>query len=121
MPVITTKARELHPAGVYRATFRQAEERTSERTNGTYLMWRFDARTKEGATFAITAASSINSTPRAKLWSWTEALLRRPLVVGESIELNDLAGRECLIDVQIEVKGGEEYSAVMAVLPFPDA
>lgn len=121
MPIVTAKSRELLPPKLYPASLTEVQERISERNGGEYFQWHFRVQRKDGNTAMLSATSSTTFTQKSKAWAWAEALLGRPIAVGEKFELNDLAGKSCLLDVRVDQREGLEFNSVAAVLPPPDA
>ena len=93
------KAEEYEPmeVGDYRATFTRYEE--DEGIHGPMVKWFFDLQDEDYEGRSISGISSTSFNPMSKMWAWVQALLGRPIEDGEEIDLDELIGREVMIDV----------------------
>jgi hypothetical protein len=93
------KAEEYEPIelGDYRAKFTRYEE--DEGIHGAMVKWFFDLQDEDYQGRSISGISSTAFNPMSKMWAWVQALLGRPIEDGEEIDLDDLIGREVMIDV----------------------
>ncbi len=89
-------------AGMYLARLSGVED-IAEGGYGPYTKW-FFALEDEGwaGPPELRANSSQSFAPQAKGRAWAEALLGRKVKGGESIELESLVGRECLLMIRLE-------------------
>ncbi|MDW8059231.1 MAG: hypothetical protein RMK01_04075 [Thermomicrobium sp.] len=85
----------------------------------TFLVWSFEVRARAGTT-TVKATSSASFGPRAKARGWLEALLRRPLQPGETIDTEDLLGLPCLLVVGTRERDGQAWATIEHVLPAAD-
>jgi hypothetical protein len=89
--------------------------------NGENLTWKFTI-TEQGdwATWSIVGDTRCKMTNMRgdKFREWSEALLCRSLEIGESVDVDDLAGLPCevLIEHQVDKKGNR-WNRVGTVLP----
>ena len=115
MPFTITESADI-PAGTYSGMLEGVSETTiSSEFGKDQVMWRWDFQLNvNGALKPINALSTQRTTAGSKTRRWLEALLRRPLQVGETIE--DPVGANALIVVGPNKKG---YSTILDVLPAP--
>jgi hypothetical protein len=108
------------PAGLYQATVVRVEDQPMppEKVRGNDpVLWRwiFDCVTADGETVELSALSSRNLKAGSKALRWVERL------VGEQpdgpFSFSVLAGKPCLIDIEVEVKENGSWSRVRDVLP----
>jgi hypothetical protein len=110
------KSYEAPPPGVYRATLKDVEERTSDDGKPFYL-WRFEIETKTGKT-TVSRPTSTASGPKAVARGIIEALLDRQLTPGEEIYLRNLVDLPCTVVVERAFRAdGSEVARVTSVLP----
>ena len=102
--------------GTHRAILSAIEARENER--GSFLVWTFEVRTKNG-TATLKGTSSTKFGTGSKARSWTEALLNRQLAPGETVESDDLLGLPCLVVVRERtLSDGSTMASVEQVLPI---
>lgn len=104
--------------GMYLARLSRVED-ISEGGYGPYTKWFF---TLEDEGWAgppeLRANSSQSFAPQAKGRAWSEALLGRKIKGGESIELESLVGRECLLMIRLEDTEMGTFPRVDSVNPM---
>jgi hypothetical protein len=93
------KAEEYEPmeVGDYLAKFTRYEE--DEGIHGAMVKWFFTLEDEDYSGRTISGISSTSFNPMSKMWAWVQALLARPIEDGEEIDLDDLIGRQVMIDV----------------------
>ena len=115
MPFTITESADI-PAGTYTGMLQAiTEELISSDFGKDQPMWKWEFQVNvNGDLKPINALSTQRTSPASKTRRWLEALLRRPLQVGETIE--DPVGANALIVVGPNKKG---YSTILDVLPAP--
>jgi hypothetical protein len=115
MPFTVTENTGI-PAGTYTGMLEAVSETTiSSEFGKDQEMFRWDFQVNvNGALQPINALSTKRIGPGSKTRKWLEALLRRPLLVGETID--DPVGANALIVIGPNKKG---YSSILDVLPAP--
>ena len=115
MPFTVTESTDI-PAGTYTGMLEAVTETViSSEFGKDQPMWRWDFQVNVNGTLKpINALSTQRTSPGSKTRKWLEALLRRELRVGETIE--DPVGANALIVVGPNKKG---YSTITDVLPAP--
>jgi hypothetical protein len=106
------------PAGIYAAVLESIDER--EGTNGPYLMWKFTID-HDGRTVMVSAPTSMNCGPKANARQYAEALLGRPMTIGEELAPEALYGAECqLVLTVVSLDTGGTVNRIQRVLsPAP--
>ena len=110
--------------GVYRARLMELETAESsivdEKTGkpGFYLKWIFELLDKGYEGHTLRGNSSLNFGPRAKARQWAEALLGRRIQSGESIDEDDLIGKEGDLMVRLEETDRGTFAKVESVNPI---
>jgi hypothetical protein len=96
---IKVKAEAYEPMeiGDYRATFTRYEE--DEGMHGPMIKWFFELDDEDYPGRTISGISSTAFNPMSKMYAWVQALMGRPIEDGEEIDLDDLVGRQVMIDV----------------------
>src|ERR1700752_1693404 len=119
MPRLTASAGGIEiEDGEYTAEFLSVEETPptpNSPSNQPFLKWTFHVYDSDDGQ-PMTQATSMKFGPKANARIWTEALMGRPLVDGEDVEINDLAPKQCrvLIEHPPESNGYARISRVMA-------
>lgn len=103
---------QLILGGTYDGTLTRVEE--ARNTDGSYLKWTFSI-SYNGEARIITGVSPMNLDAGSKSRFWTEALLGRPLRDQEEIDLEQLYGRPCRIEVTTIEKDGKSYNRIVKV------
>ena len=109
--------------GVYRARLKELETAESsivdEKTGkpGFYLKWIFELLDEGYGGHTLRGNSSMNFGPRAKARQWAEALLGRRIESGESIDEDDLVGKEGDLMVRLEETDRGTFAKVESVNP----
>lgn len=103
--------------GVYEAVLTGVEERTGQ--NGDYLQWSFEIAGTHGQ--VVKRPTSTSFGPQSNARKFVEAVLGRPLEVGEVIEADDLVGHACQVVIETAtLPDGKQVNRVTAVLPAGD-
>lgn len=120
MPHVTAPNPTVLKAGTYNATFAGIDEKTDGKfDDGRWWLWSFEIPTKSGPK-TVTAPTSPRFGPKARARQWATAILGRSIRAGEDLELNDLEGRPCLVQLAIaELDGGEKVNRIEAVTAIP--
>ena len=109
--------------GVYRAKLKELETAESsivdEKTGqpGFYTRWTFELLDEGYEGHTLRGNSSMNFGPRAKARQWAEALLGRRIESGESINEDDLIGKEGDLMVRLEETDRGTFAKVESVNP----
>jgi hypothetical protein len=117
-----TDSIEYEP-GVYRARLKELEVAESsildEKTGqpGLYMKWTFDLLDDGYEGHTLRGNSSMNFGPRAKARAWAEGLLARKIESGESIDEDDLIGKECDLMIRMEETDRGTFARVESVNP----
>ena len=98
--------RENVAAGTHPAVLTKLATKQSPKFGSDFRVWTFQLA--DGS--EVEGTSSMYTNPKSKPGRWMAALLGRPLVEGESV---NLIGRACLVSVIID----NDYAKVDAVLP----
>ena len=114
MKLRTTDYEPLEP-GDYRAKFTGYEEDEGE--HGPFVKLFFELLDEEHAGKILTGIAYTKFNPMSKLFAWTQALLGRPIEDGEEIDLDDLVGRECMLDIEHRKTERGTFERVVAVRP----
>ena len=101
--------------GDYRAKFTRYEE--DEGIHGAMVKWFFDLQDEEYEGRSISGISSTSFNPMSKMWAWVQALLGRPIEDGEEIDLDELIGREVMIDVDHKVTERGTFEKIAGLRP----
>jgi len=115
MPFTVSDAGDI-PAGTYTGMLEAVSETTiSSEFGKDQSMWRWDFQVNvNGELKPINALSTQRTSAGSKTRKWLEALLRRELKAGETIE--DPVGANALVVIGPNKKG---YSTILDVLPAP--
>jgi hypothetical protein len=54
----------------------------------------------------------------SKLWTWTEALFNRKIVVGEDLDTLNLIGRKCVLVIVNTIVDGDEMDKITGMKPY---
>ena len=109
--------------GVYRAKLKELETAESsivdEKTGqpGFYMKWTFELLDEGYEGHTLRGNSSMNFGLRAKARQWAEALLGRRIESGESIDGDDLIGKEGDLMVRLEETDRGTFARVESVNP----
>ena len=111
------KAEEYEPMEVsdYRDKFTGYEE--DEGIHGPFVKWYFEVLDEEYPGRSLKGISSTAFNPMSKMWAWVQALLGRPIEDGEELELDDLIGRECLLDIDHHKTERGTFERIVGVRP----
>lgn len=55
---------------------------------------------------------------QSKLWGRVEALINRPIEIGENIDMDSLISRRAILVIIEEVKGDDSYAKISSVKPY---
>lgn len=92
---------ELEP-GVYRSELVKVEDIPEGGQFGPYTKWYYKVLEEGFEDIDLRGNTSFNFGPQAKARMWAEALLGRRIDRGETIELDDLIGRQCELTIRME-------------------
>ncbi len=111
------KAEEYKPMepGDYRARFTGYEE--DEGVHGPFVKWYFEVLDEEYAGRSLKGVTSTSFNPLSKMWAWVQALLARPIEDGEEIDLDDLVGREVMLDIEHQKTERGTFERIAGVRP----
>ncbi len=113
------RAQEHEPPeqGVYRAKLVDLQE--DEGQFGPFVKWFFELLEEDYEGQTIRGQSSVPEafTAATKMWQWTQGLLGRAIQPGESINLEDLIGHECLLTIGHKETDRGIFATVDAVNP----
>ena len=59
-----------------------------------------------------------SGTKTSKLWTWTEALFNRKIVVGEDLDTLNLIGRKCVLVIVNTIVDGDEVDKITGMKPY---
>jgi hypothetical protein len=104
-------------AGRYAAVVREITQKPAKSTGDAFLVWTFLADVDDEEV-EVDGTSSLNTTPKSKPRRWMKAILGREIVPGEHVKKEDLVGRPCLIEVDIN-DDGWPYVADVRPVPSP--
>ena len=113
------RAEEHQPPdqGVYRAKLVDLQE--DEGQFGPFVKWYFELLEEgcEGQTIRGQSSVPESFTSATKMWQWAQGLLGRPIRPGESIDLEDLIGNECMLTLGHNETDRGTFATVDAVNP----
>ncbi len=102
--------------GCYPALLENIEER--EGSTGRYCRWVFAAQSPQGDPIPVAGLTSLRSGPKAKGRQWVEAILGSKMKAGEEIDLDELVGKPCRVQVTVvDLEDGGRFNRVEKVLP----
>ena len=102
----------LIPQGTYAAILQKIEEKRN--TEGSYLLWTFGV-SSQGEAKTVTGVTPMHLDPGSKARFWSEALLGRQLQENEEVDLEQLYGRTCRIELTQVEKDGRTYPRISRV------
>lgn len=112
---VVPPSHSLLKPGVYKAILTGVEEKTGP--NGAYLAWLFEVAGANGQVLKRPTSTNFGSQANAR--KFAEALLGRSLEVGESVESDDLVGRECQVIIEhATLPDGRTVARIASVLPL---
>ena len=104
------------PPGVYPAQLVSIEERGSDR--GGFYLWHFVVLDQDDPDLTVSALSSPKFSAQSKARKYAEALLNRPIKLGEEVAGARLYGEYCQLVVSVEtLDDGSTVNRVQQVLP----
>lgn len=106
---------EAMDVGDYRAKFTRYEE--DEGIHGEMIKWFFDCQDEDYEGRTISGISSTAFNPMSKMYAWVQALMGRPIEDGEEIDLDDLIGREVMIDVDHKLTERGTFERIAGLRP----
>ena len=113
------RAQEHEPPdqGVYRAKLVELQE--DEGQFGPFAKWYFQPLEEDYKGQTIRGQTSIpeSFTAATKMWQWAQGLLERAIQPGESIDLMDLIGKECMLTIGHKETDRGIFATVDAVHP----
>jgi hypothetical protein len=118
MPKVVVPRFETLPDGVYRAELAGVEEKESD--SGLYWRWNFDVLHK-GETIKRSGNTSRNFGSKSNAYKWATVLLGRRPRPGEVIDLDDLIGESCQLQLMEGGSEGRKFNKVETVLPVARA
>lgn len=113
------KAEEYEPMkmGDYRARY-TGYEKVDEGQHGPFVKHFFTILDEEYAHRSLKGVTSTAFNPMSKLWAWVQALLGRSIEDGEEIDLDDLVGRECWLDIEHQRTDRGVFERIVGVRPI---
>ena len=113
------RAQEHEPPeqGVYRVKLVDLQE--DEGQYGPFVKWFFELLEDDYEGQTIRGQTSIpeSFTTATKMWQWAQGLLGRAIQPGESIDLEDLIGNECMLTIGHKETERGTFATVDAVNP----
>ncbi len=113
------RAQEHEPPdqGVYLAKLADLQE--EEGQFGPFVKWSFELNEEgyEGQTIRGQSSMPETFTAGTKMWQWAQGLLGRAIRPGETIDLMDLIGNECLLTIGHKETDRGTFATVDAVNP----
>jgi hypothetical protein len=116
---LTMRAQVHEPPdqGIYRAKLVDLQE--GEGQFGPFVKWFFELLEEDYEGQTIRGQSSVpeSFTAGTKMWQWAQGLLGRAIQPGESIDLEDLIGNECMLTLGHKETDRGTFATVDAVNP----
>lgn len=120
MTVSETDNQKLTPEGVYKAILKEIKEGKGQ--FGEYLSFSFEISEGESKGNVLNSLASKKLTKsdtdkNSKLFDFVKALTKIEPKLGESLDIEELVGKDCQILVRHKVKDGTTYSQISTVMP----
>jgi len=108
------------PAGRYIGSVRDIEQLIAKATGDPFLVWRCVVEF-DGKQVDVDGTSSLNTGPQSKPRRWMKAILGREIARGEYVAREDLLGRPCVVDVEINDDGWPYVAEIRPISPASPA
>jgi hypothetical protein len=113
---VTAEEYEPMEMGPYRARVKSYEE--DEMQFGPCFKWYFEITEEgeyEGKVLSGITSQAFN--PKSKLYQWVQGIMGRTIKAGETIDLDDLVGKECMLNIGHKVKERGTFEVIDGVNP----